>query len=161
MSAERASNRNLIPFAPRAKGDPFAMTTAFRVSLSNSVVAVSALDPSQRARMASAQFLNVKSFKRATEFDQVSQVRSSRAKSKSGQDAGRVNGSAEDPRTRELGRKISGRVGCARVGAEEIRPALPTEDAARRSFAAVRVRPGLLDRIRTTARANTDRRAGK
>jgi hypothetical protein len=47
-----------------------------------------------------------------------------------------VKGSAEDPRTRELGRKISGHVGCARAGAEEIRPVLPTEDAVRRRFAA-------------------------
>ncbi len=48
-----------------------------------------------------------------------------------------MKGSAEDPRTRELGRKISSRVGCARAGAEEIRPASPTEDAPRRRFAAV------------------------
>lgn len=79
------------------------------------------------------------------------QVRSSRAKGKSGQNAGSVNGSAEDPRTRELGRKISGHVGCVRAGAEEIRPASPTEDAARRRLAAARTVPGPTDRTRATS----------
>jgi hypothetical protein len=58
-----------------------------------------------------------RSFKRLTGFDPVRQARSSRAKTKSGKDAGRVNGSA------------------IRV----------TEDAARRRFAAGRAESGLTD----------------
>jgi hypothetical protein len=65
--------------------------------------------------------------------DPASPVRSSRTKTKPGQDAGSLNGSAKHPRTRELGRKISSYV--TTPEREQRRCArLLTEDAARRRF---------------------------
>jgi hypothetical protein len=98
-----------------------------------------------------APSLSNKSFKRLAGFDPLRRVRSSRAKIKPGKDAGSMNGSAKHPRTRELGRKISGyltalereRRRCAR---------LLTEDVARRRLAAARACSGLVDRTQATAR---------
>lgn len=119
------------------------------------------------------------SFKRLTGFDPVSaergseisgcderdrakrdqfaviQARSSRAKTKPGKDAGRAHSSAEHPRTREGGREISRCDERARPGAEEMRPASPTEDAARRRFAAVRAESGSTDRTQAASRGKT------
>jgi len=64
------------------------------------------------------------SVKRSNGFDQLSQARSGRAKTKHGQDAGRSH---------------SGAMG-------------PTEDAARRRFAAARTEPGSTDRTRAILR---------
>jgi hypothetical protein len=58
--------------------------------------------------------------------------RDGESRTKRGQDARSRNSSAEHPRTRERGREISGRDGRGLAGAEEMRPAVASEDAAAR-----------------------------
>jgi hypothetical protein len=114
---------------------------------------------------------------RQTGFGLVIQARSSQAKAKPAQDAGRVNVSAEDPRTRELGRMTSGHVTARKAERASNRnltclrrersrsiddqrerrrsDRLPTEDAGRQRFAAARTAPESTSRTLSASQGKT------